>query len=411
MMSNYNEKYDAYMAASDHVNSIIVEYVEGIEVIKAFNQSTSSYKKFSDSVTSFFDYTMNWYESVWGLMYFSLAVFPSTLLGTVPVGIALYVNGSLTPGEFALCIMLSLGIVAPLMKFNTFVNDLKGIQHAVTGADDLLSLAELPAEETPVKVDEYSIKFDQVSFSYTENEREYAVKNIDLTFAEGQFTALVGPSGSGKTTLARLAARFWDVNSGSITISNIDIRQIPLVQLSRMITFVTQDNFLFDTTLKENIRIGKPEATDEEVLAAARAARCDQFISKLEKGYETPVGEAGNKLSGGEKQRIAIARAILKNAPIVILDEATAFTDPENEAEIQKSIAALTKGKTLVVIAHRLSTIQHADQIILMNEGQIMERNTHEKLLQSSHLYATMWYAHIHSKEWVAGKQMEAANV
>ena len=223
---------------------------------------------------------------------------------------------------------------------------------------------------------------------------------------QGSFTALVGPSGGGKSTVAKLIARFWDVTEGEISISGVNIKDIPLLQLADTVSFVTQDNFLFRCSLKENIRLGNPSASDAEVYAAARAAQCEEFISKLPQGYDTPAGEAGKRLSGGEKQRIAIARMILKNAPVVILDEATAFTDPENEEKIQQSIAALTRGKTLLVIAHRLSTIRNADNIVVLKSGEVIAQGRQEELLQTCPLYRQMWQAHIGAKDWaVSGKE------
>ena len=233
--------------------------------------------------------------------------------------------------------------------------------------------------------------------------------DISLKMPQGSFTALVGPSGGGKSTVARLIARFWDVTGGSISIGGTNIKELSIRQLSELVSFVTQDNFLFNCSLKENIRLGNPNATDEEVYAAAKTACCDDFIVRLEKGYDTPAGDAGKRLSGGEKQRIAIARAILKNAPIVILDEATAFTDPQNEDKIQKSIMALSKGKTLLVIAHRLSTIQNADQIVVLKKGQIVDCGKQEELLERCPLYADMWQAHIGAKNWSVGEKKEVA--
>lgn len=224
---------------------------------------------------------------------------------------------------------------------------------------------------------------------------------------QGSFTALVGPSGSGKSTVARLLARFWDPDKGQILIGGVDIRDMPLSQLSEYVSFVTQDNYLFRCSLLENIRMGNPQATDEQVKEAARAAQCEEFIRKLPQGYDTPAGEAGKRLSGGEKQRIAIARMILKDAPVVILDEATAFTDPENEDKIQQSIARLAKGKTLLVIAHRLSTIRQADNIVVLENGNILAQGTQEELLKTCPLYRDMWEAHIGAKEWAVPASAE----
>ena len=237
---------------------------------------------------------------------------------------------------------------------------------------------------------------------------QYARFGIGLTLPQGSFTALVGPSGGGKSTVAKLIARFWDVTAGSITIGGVDVRDMPLAQLSGLVSFVTQDNYLFRCSLLENIRLGSPSATDEEVKAAARAAQCEEFIAKLPQGYDTPAGEAGKRLSGGEKQRISIARAMLKDAPIILLDEATASIDPENEDKIQQSIAALTNGKTLLVIAHRLSTIKNADNIVVLKEGQILAQGRQEQLLETCPLYREMWQAHIGAKAWAvssAGKE------
>lgn len=226
-----------------------------------------------------------------------------------------------------------------------------------------------------------------LTFKITGKEKDEVLHGIDLTLPEGSFTALVGPSGGGKSTVAKLIARFWDVTSGAITIGGVNVKDMPLSQLSEYVSFVTQDNFLFRCSLLENIRLGNPSATDEEVKAAARAAQCEEFISKLPQGYDTPAGEAGKRLSGGEKQRIAIARMMLKNAPIVILDEATASIDPENEHLIQQAISALTRGKTIITIAHCLATVQNADQILVVDDGRIAHHGTHDQLVKQEGLY------------------------
>ena len=415
MMKDFNKLYAAYMESSNYVNSVIVEYVEGIEIIKAFNQSSSSYEKFAKAVQSFKDYTLKWYQSSWKVMNFVSAVLPSTFLGTLPIGMYLYRSGSLTPQDLAMCLILSLGIVGPLMNFTTYVNETKAIEYAVHDVDELLHAEELPDTGKLVEVCSKDIQLQDVSFSYTlkgtrtlkgtggkENGKQ-VLSHINLKIPEGKFTALVGPSGGGKSTIARLIARFWDVGSGKITIGGVDIRNMPLSQLADIVRFVTQDNFLFNCSIKENIRLGNPDAADEDVYAAAKAACCDEFIRKLDHGYDTMAGDAGNRLSGGEKQRISIARMILKNAPVVILDEATAFTDQENEEKIQQSIAALTKGKTLLVIAHRLSTIKNANQIVVLKDGQVENVGTHQQLLEEDSLYRDMWEAHIGAQNWSAG--------
>lgn len=401
MMRNYSSQYDKYMKSSNHVNSVIIEYTEGIQVIKAFNQSTDSYQKYADSVSDFKEFTLDWFRSTWGLMNLGAAILSSTLLGVLPVGILLYLSAELTPAEFTLAIILSMSIIGPVSWFNNAVNDFKSIQYAIKDVNAVLDMPELEESEVPVKLKNYQIELQNVNFSYNDKDGD-VLHELSLVVPEDSFTALVGPSGGGKSTVARLIARFWDVTGGKITIGGKDIQDIPFGQLSQTISYVSQDNFLFNCSLFENIRIGKPDATDEEVRVAARAAQCDEFIARLEKGWDTPAGEAGGRLSGGERQRIAIARAILKNAPIVILDEATAFTDPENEAQLQESIAALTKGKTLLVIAHRLTTIKEADKIVVLKSGKVQAQGTQEQLLDSSPLYREMWNAHIGAKNWSA---------
>ena len=399
-MRSYNKNYAAYMEANAHVNSIIVEYVEGIQVVKAFSQGERSYQKFAQAVSSFKAFTMDWYRCTWASMNLCLSILPTTLLGTLPMGIYLYQTGVLDPALVTLCLMMALGIVTPLMSATAFINSMKSMQFAVKDTRELLALPQLSQTEQDAPLNGCDIQLHDVSFSYGGSDGKEVLHHLDLTIPQGKFTALVGPSGGGKSTIARLAARFWDVTGGAITLGGRDIRELPLKQLSREISFVTQDNFLFDCSLKENIRLGRPGASDEEVFAAARAAQCEEFIGHLEHGWDTTAGDAGKQLSGGERQRIAIARAILKDAPIVILDEATAFTDPENEDKIQRSIMALSKGKTLLVIAHRLSTIQNADQIVVLEKGQIVDRGTQSELLSRCPLYQALWAAHIGAQNW-----------
>lgn len=379
----FNEKYSAYMAANDHVNSVIVEYVSGIEVVKTFNQTTSSYEKFSEAIRAFQRFTLDWFQSSWKAMNLVMSILPTTFLGTLPVGLILYKFEIITPVELVVCLVLALSLLPVLMKATAFITEMKSMQYNVSGAKELLDMEILKDSLQEVFPASYDISFDNVTFSYTGQKKDVVLHNLNFKIPENSFTALVGPSGGGKSTIAKLIARFWDTTNGAIYIGDTNIKNIPLKQLSNFVSFVTQDNFLFNCSLKENIRLGNPNASDEEIYAAAKAACCDDFITKLPNGYDTSAGEAGKSLSGGEKQRISIARAILKNAPIIILDEATAFTDPQNEEQIQKSIAALTKGKTLLVIAHRLSTIQNANQIIVLESGKILDSGTHNDLLKN----------------------------
>lgn len=402
MMKNYSSQYDKYMKASNHVNSVIIEYTEGIQVIKAFNQSAGSYQKYTDSVNSFKDFTLDWFRSTWGLMNLGAVILPSTLLGMLPAGVLLYLAGDLTPAQMTLAIILSLSVIGPVSWFNTAVNDYKSIQYAIRDVNDVLGIPELVDTKGSAVFTDFGIRLDKVRFAYNGQDGD-VLHGVSLDLPQGSFTALVGPSGGGKSTVAKLIARFWDVAGGSISIGGTDIRDIPLSRLAQTVSYVSQDNFLFDCSLLENIRLGNPRATDKEVMEAAKAARCEEFISRLEKGWDTPAGEAGNRLSGGERQRIAIARAILKNAPVVILDEATAFTDPENEAQLQASIAGLTKGKTLLVIAHRLSTVKDADNIVVLKDGNVEAAGTHGALLEGSPMYRQMWEAHIGARSWSAG--------
>ena len=407
----YNDFHmESYMEANAHVNSMIVEYVEGIQVVKAFSQGERSYQKFAQAVASFRDFTMGWFRCTWASMNLCLSILPTTLLGTLPAGVALYQAGILDPAQVTLCLMLALGIVSPLMSATAFINSMKSMQFAVKDTRELLNLPQLAQAEQNVHLEGSSIQMRDVSFSYGGTEGKEVLRHLNLTIPQGKFTALVGPSGGGKSTIARLTARFWDVTGGSITLGGQDIRKLPLKQLSQSISFVTQDNFLFDCSLKENIRLGRPGASDEEVLAAAQAAQCEEFIGRLEHGWDTTAGDAGKQLSGGERQRIAIARAILKDAPIVILDEATAFTDPENEDKIQRSIMALSRGKTLLVIAHRLSTIQNADQIVVLEKGSVADCGTQEELLGRCPLYQTLWTAHVGARNWAVTSGKKEGN-
>lgn len=407
-LKEFNARYAAYMAESNHVNSVIVEYIEGIQVVKAFNQATDSYRKYADAVRSFKDYTMGWFRSTWVGMNLMASIMPTTLLGVVPAGLWLYFEGALAPSELAMCVILALSIVDPITRFTSFVNEMKSMEYAVSDTREFLDLPELAEPDGRAETSGASIALDHVSFSYDGGNE--VIHDVSLRVPQGSFCALVGPSGSGKSTLARLIARHWDVQGGSVSVGGVDVRKMPLDQLSELVSFVAQDNYLFDATIRENIRLGRPQATDEEVAAAARAACCEEFVKRLPQGIDTPAGEAGGALSGGERQRISIARAILKDAPIVLLDEATAFTDPENEDKIQRSIARLAAGKTLVVIAHRLSTITSADCIVVIDQGRIVDQGKHRELLGRCPLYARMWQAHIGAKAWAAGSSDREGN-
>lgn len=402
------KNFAKYDESANYMNSTIVEYIEGIEVIKAFGRAGVSYEKYAGAITDFRTFVIKWLSSTFATMKLSFALFPSTLIGTLPVALALANGGTITGAQAALAVMLSISMVGSLAKLEVFSENMRQVKFTVENLNEFLEMPELPEPEKRADVKHTGVELRNVHFSYTGDEKDEVLHGVDLKLPEGSFTALVGPSGGGKSTVAKLISRFWDVTSGEITLGGVNIRNMPLAQLSGYVSFVTQDNFLFRCSLLENIRLGNPTATDEQVKEAARAAQCEEFIAKLPQGYDTPAGEAGKRLSGGEKQRIAIARMMLKNAPIVILDEATAFTDPENEDKIQRSIAELTKGKTLLVIAHRLSTIKNADNIVVLKNGKIEAEGTQQQLLEKCPLYRDMWQAHIGAKNWAvssAGKE------
>ena len=388
MMRGYGPRMENYMRSANDMNSSLVEYVSGIQVIKAFNRSASSYGKYSKSVNYFHDSTMEWWSQCWFWNAAARAVLPSTLLGTLPVGAWLYMEGTLSLPVFLISLVVPLGFVAPLMKVSEAMEQVSMIKGNLEQVTAFLKTPELVRPSEPVSLGERTYQFEDVHFGYKETE---VLHGISFQTRPGTMTAIVGPSGSGKSTIAKLMAGFWDVTSGSVRFGGQDIRQIPFEQLMGEISYIAQDNFLFDKSIRENIRMGNPAATDEEVEDAAKAANCHDFIMQLEQGYDTLAGDAGDRLSGGERQRITIARAMLKPSSVVILDEATAYADPENEALIQQAISKLVAGKTLIVVAHRLNTIRNADQILVVANGNIAGRGTQEELLRECPIYQKMW--------------------
>lgn len=388
MMRGYGPRMENYMRSDNDMNSSLVEYVSGIQVIKAFNRSASSYGKYSKSVNYFHDSTMEWWSQCWFWNAAARAVLPSTLLGTLPVGAWLYMEGTLSLPVFLISLVVPLGFVAPLMKVSEAMEQVSMIKGNLEQVTAFLKTPELVRPSEPVSLGERTYQFEDVHFGYKETE---ILHGISFQTKPGTMTAIVGPSGSGKSTIAKLMAGFWDVTSGSVRFGGQDIRQIPFEQLMGEISYVAQDNFLFDKSIRENIRMGNPSATNAEVEAVAKAANCHDFIMQLEQGYDTLAGDAGDRLSGGERQRITIARAMLKPSSVVILDEATAYADPENEALIQQAISKLVAGKTLIVVAHRLNTIRNADQILVVANGNIAGRGTQEELLRECPIYQKMW--------------------
>ncbi len=397
IMRNYGRDYEQSVKVTQDMNETIVEYIGGIEVIKAYNQGKNSYAKFTDRVKANASYYYNWMKRCQFGMALAYSIAPTTLITVLPIGFLFYSRGSLSVDHFITIIILSMSIVGPLLAAMGFIDNLAKVGTTVASVDELLNAKEQNHGTEEVKLENRDITLSNVSFGYSEDKE--ILHKIDLSIPRGTVTALVGPSGSGKSTVAKLIAGFWDVDEGAISIGGFNVKNIPLLQLYREVAFVSQDNFLFDDTVMNNIRMGNTKATDQEVINAAKEAGCDEFIKALDQGYQTKVGGGGAHLSGGEKQRISIARAMLKKSSIVVLDEATAYIDPENETIIQKAVAKLVTGKTLILIAHRLSTITGADNIVVVEEGSVKAEGTHQELLQKSKLYKDMWTAHIGMRE------------
>jgi len=398
MFSGYNEKFQRTVTATKALNDTAVEYISGIEVIKAFGQSRTSYARFVSAAKEGADCFIDWMRgSLFGQVA-GMAIFPSTLLGILPVGCLLYMHGTLSAETFLAVIVLSFGVMQPLITAFSYTDDLAQVTTIVGEVAEVLSDEDMqrPEESAEKLPADNSIELKNVRFAYHDKE---VLHGVSLHIAPGTVNALVGPSGSGKSTIARLIASLWDVKDGMIELGGVDIRTLPLAECTKRIAYVSQDNYLFDLSVMDNIRMGRKGATDAEVIDAAKKCGCHEFIISLENGYQTVCGASGGHLSGGERQRISIARAMLKDAPTVILDEATSYTDPENEAVIQAALARLVKGKTLLVIAHRLSTIADADQIIVVNQGKIEATGTQDELLASCPLYQAMWEAHISVKD------------
>ena len=398
MMATSGRFYAHTVEATKALNDTAVEYIGGIQVIKVFGKTKSSYDRFVKDAHEAAHSFIDWMRASMIPFTFAMVLMPATLLSVLPVGGLLVKNGSLEPESFVTVIILSVGLITPLITLMSYSDDIRTMGTIFGEVRAILEAPEMerPAEGKGLTPRDNSLALRDVRFSYKDKE---VLHGISMDIPEGSFVALVGPSGSGKSTIARLIASLWDVDSGSISLGGADIRKIPEEAYADRVAFVSQENYLFNTTVRENIRLGRPGASDEEVEKAAKASGCHEFIMELEHGYDTVVGSSGGHLSGGERQRISIARAMLKAAPIVILDEATAYTDPENEAVIQRSVSRLTRGKTLIVIAHRLSTVTNADRIYVVKDGGIDDCGTHGELLARRGLYADMWAAHMEVKD------------
>lgn len=390
-------KMDAYYGAARKMNNTIVEYINGMEVVKVFNRDGDSYRRFEEDVRSYRDFTLNWYKVCWPWMALYNSILPCTALFTLPVGAWLVLRGLSTLPDLALVLCMSFGVGAPLLRSLSFMSTMPQLKYKIDALEHLMDAPALQQTDASFSGADYSISFEDVRFAYQEKE---VLHGISFQAAPGSLTALVGESGSGKSTLAKLLVHYYDVTGGAIRIGGQRLTDMSVESLNHQISYVSQEQFLFNISLLENIRLGKPEASDEEVMAAAQKAQCGEFLSRLPEGIHTMAGDGGKQLSGGERQRISLARAILKDAPIVVLDEATAFMDPENEEKMNEAIGEVIQGKTVVVIAHRLYSITGADQICVLDQGRLADMGTHEELLNRCEAYQKLWHAAEHSARW-----------
>lgn len=397
------ENMGKYQKASEEMNNASVEYVRGMSVVKAFNQTASSFKKLQEAISGYTEWVLKFSLGWQNCMPAFTTIINNIYLILVPVGILIGSNTS-NFKEFSMKFIFYLlfvpAIAGFLNKIMYISESFMQIDGNVARMDEILNIPEMPETANPQKPQGEDVVFDHVSFTYTGNNEEKALESVSFAAKQGQITAIVGPSGGGKSTIANLISRFWDVTDGKITIGGVDLRDMAQNDLMRQVSFVFQDIFLFKQSILDNIRMGNRNATEEQVIAAAKAAQCHEFISKLPEGYHTVVGTKGVHLSGGERQRIAIARAIIKDSPIIVLDEATAFSDPENEYLIQKAFEKLMQNKTVIIIAHRLSTIRNADKIIVMEKGQIVESGKHDDLVAAGGRYFQMWNHYTEAINW-----------
>ena len=413
MMTMYSvgmKKMGPYYMAGQKMNNTIIEYINGMEVVKVFNKDADSYERFRKDVSDYRDYTLAWYKAAWPWMAIYSSLLPCTVILTLPLGAWFVLSGWSALPDLILVLCLSLSIGMPLLKSLGFLPTMPQLNYKISALEQVLDAPELQQTPDSFHGKDDTIVYDHVSFGYTKTQpgpdgkpmvvEDEVLHDISFTAKAGQKTTLVGESGSGKSTLAKLLIHYYDPQKGSISIGGQKLCDMSLEALNSRISYVAQDQYLFNTSLLENIRMGRLNATDEEVLEAARKAQCMEFLEKLPQGIHSMAGDAGKMLSGGQRQRISLARAILKDAPIVVLDEATAYADPENEEKMEAAIAELVKGKTLVVIAHKLPAIMNADQICVVDHGELVAAGKHQNLIHSCPEYQKLWKAAQDSAEW-----------
>ena len=404
------KKMGPYYMAGQKMNNTIIEYINGMEVVKVFNKDAESYERFRKDISDYRDYTLEWYKAAWPWMAIYSSLLPCTIILTLPLGAWFVLCGFSTLPDLILVLCLSLSIGIPLLKSLSFLPTMPQLNYKIAALEQVLETAPLQQTDAAFHGKNYDICFDHITFGYEKSQpgpdgrpmvtMDEVIHDISFTAKAGQKTALVGESGSGKSTLAKLLIHYYDPQQGSISIGGQKITEMSLEALNSQVSYVAQDQYLFNTSLLENIRMGRPDATDEDVLEAAKKAQCLEFLEKLPQGIHSMAGDAGKMLSGGQRQRISLARAILKNAPIIVLDEATAYADPENEEKMQAAIAELVKGKTLFVIAHKLPAIMNADQICVIEHGKLAATGTHAELLATCEEYKKLWKASQDSAEW-----------
>lgn len=396
-------KMGAYYGAAQKMNNTIVEYINGMEVVKVFNRDGESYQRFETDVCNYRDFTLDWFKVCWPWMALYNSVLPCVALVTLPLGAYFVLKGWSTLPNLALVLCMSFGIGAPIVRAVSFMSTMPQVNYKIQALEDAMRTPPLQQTDAPFTGKDHGIAFEKVRFAYDTASGEAGkevLHEISLTIPQGSMTALVGESGSGKSTLAKLLVHFYDVTGGTIKIGGQELREMSVEALNDQISYVAQEQFLFDMSLLENIRLGKPGVSDEQVLAAAEKAQCGEFLARLEKGINTMAGDGGKQLSGGERQRVSLARAILKDAPIIVLDEATAFMDPENEEKMNDAIAQVIQGKTVIVIAHRLPSIINADQICVLDKGNLLAVGTHTDLLERCEQYRRLWQAAQSSVDW-----------